>query len=490
MMRQANDTAKGMITGSGTEQHGRGDRMSLTDGWPCIKLLLADYLKRTWIMGAIGAFYYAVLILLWVIADAYAADVQPARACLGVFFYLVAMNPRTLVAMDADRRVLGSLPMSRDDRGLAVWVQMVILPFCLCMALSVSLFLLIAPLSLSLLGAVQSLALLIAVNAFSLSVWAMWSGCVPPVLRRLGATGLIKQMGWLAALIMLSMLGLGGALLGWTMTVLSANGAIAVLGAAAALFSRVSLYFRCHLDVPWRAVDADPSGMLMASAIESLPPRKSGDRHRLWLKTLGMGTMFALVMLLPQLNSPGLNARHFSSLVGNTFVNPLLLGMLGQVFWLPSPRALRMLPITLNQLVRMLMTVQLTLTGPYVVTSCLGALYMALSTGEIVAPCTIVGAVLGGEALLLLSIPLCFQYWEKVVMGMMGAIIFGSVFIEVMAEEILRANHGNMMVVALPVAAIVAPISLVICFQEIRKFLQTDSRAYLKRSMFFLWRSV
>jgi hypothetical protein len=455
--------------------------------WHRIRLVLTNYLARIWPAGIVLAVLYLIIVFLWMLSNAFAKDLATARAAVGTLFYSLAMLPQSLVSMDADRRVLGTLPMSRGDRGLAVWAQMTVLPFGLCMALSLPAAFLHLVVGHSFFSAAESWLLLMMVGAASFSAWVLWPACVQPLVRRLGATGLAGYLGWVVVLLLTGQLVLGGALLCWTMATLPLHWAMLAFTGTAMLFSCVALLRRNNLDIPWRGVVAETKRGGNAGSIPSIFPNRWRSRQAPWLSALKLGVAFSLLVVSAAICKIVLpSSRSVNS--GFLFVMPLLLGMIGHLLWVPSLRALRMLPASMDRIVRMLISVQLALTLPSVVLVCITSAAWAASTGDIITPSKAVGAALCGEAMVLLAAPLCFQYWEIAAMAAFG----GAIFVQAPFEEMLKSAGeilGRAIIVLPPLAAIAAVAALFVCVHGIRRFLAADTRAYIKRSVFVLWRA-
>ena len=445
------------------------------------RLLITDYLRRTQLFWGFFGLVCFVLAALWFAAEGRFATVKCIFA-----FYLVALclitGMRSISAPSS--QILRMLPLSRNDRWLAGFVQVFAFPLLVATAaatvaaVTAGPFLLADLLGRPLSSLPESWLLWVAVSVFSSAAGMLNLHTAMRVLHS-GSVPIQRHRGLLLICSLLVFFVLGESIVIGSMLLLSPIAASFALVFAAAVVGCACRLFWPHVE----------QGMLSVRAVDwavvsDAPPEFAAVRRRGRLipfaRQVKMGFGWGVLISLTVVMDFHRKVPH----PGMLFVFPMVLSAVGIALWMPSFRALRMLPLQLGQVARFVTGIQLAITLPSVLCAGVVAALAAAYTGETWRACMVAGFMLGGEAVALLMLPVCLKYWEVMLTLLFLVLVLGSGYVDDVFRHTVGFSGVTMVIlVVLPTVAVA--LSYVVCLRAVESFLVTDTRAYIGRAVRF-----
>ncbi len=471
--------------------------MRIPEKYQDTRLLVVDFVKRNRDARLMLTIFYLLYMGGW-LSDSRAVTTS-AWEGWRMTANIIALPAIAMVLLlrNENQKVLRSLPVSKDNRGLAAWIEFFMLPLCICAASSSPFFLLwfVAGRFMVVLQQASMGALYVAANVFGLALLSALLAGVSPALLRPQAAGRIKRLFPTSGLLMLSGVALGAWLLKWSFTALAPPMAVLVLLAAAVPLFAVSFLLRGNLGIDLRAIMRARYASGNVDVVPVMPARTWRDRHYPWMAalrigvTLGGAAALTLAGLIPEtivFEAP------FGPEIVLLFVPVLLLatGYAMSAYSRQSLRAMRMLPCSTDHLARTGMAVHAALTMPLVAILCLGAFCLKLTTGETVSANIVLGTCLLGEACILLAIPIVLQQEEIVLTGIviLGACV--TALVAVVVYQLLGPSWTKAVAVLPHLGAIALPVAAVVSFRLLRTAIANDSRSYQNRAEYLSWPKV
>ena len=473
--------------------------MNIPDKCRDTQMLVADFIKRRrWFVGLLVALYYTWSLAIWLRYRESAATPVGGAWWTAVYMILLATVPQGFIR-DSNQKVLRSLPVSKGNRGLAVWIEAFVLPLCLCIPPALLVFLVYALVGQPLFRSVESILFFIAANAFVLAARTLLYAGVLPALVRLHAIGTVNRLDVVTNCLLLLCLAPQVALIRWCMTELPPLLAAGMLGALAAVFATFSFSRRSHLDIDLRTLLQAQPGQGNTDTVPVMHARNWRLRQDLWLGRLRAGIVGAAIMgasiaawihwgvPISAITGPEMvPLTGWISIIGlGTGACCAGMGMIGP--WGVLLRALRMLPVSRDHIVRTFMARQLSLTLPPVAVTCLAAALWIWSGGDLFVANIAMGTALGTAAFALVMLPFVLQFPEErqtlwaCIMTFLGFAGVGICYQATELRIITPAMHA--VIGVLPLMGVVALVaSAVFCFRRLQSLVGDECGAYQKRT--------
>jgi hypothetical protein len=130
----------------------------------------------------------------------------------------------------------------------------------------------------------------------------------------------------------------------------------------------------------------------------------------------------------------------------------------------------------------MAMVYQLSITLPSVVMLCIGAFFLALLRGDAVSANILAATALGGQAVILFTVPAVLQQGETALQYVLMFAFLITAFVDVLIYQSMASSGAAAMVVLPLLGAIALPVAGVVSFRLLRTAIASDCQSYQKQT--------